>query len=472
MLFRWPGKSARPADSILHLGGNDHLRLADAYSGIGIFGTTGSGKTSSTLAQIVLGLHRHPAKPSLLVCPAKKSDLALHQDLHRRAGSKHRFLVFGEGQTFNFVDYLITRAGGVEALLPVLEDLNGLLTRGRTQTQDGFFQPVGIRTGMEAMRATKLAHGVTCPHHARDFVASAASTDDELDDDSRYAVQTLRQLAKVKGDEADRCLNYWAEERIRMGKSEKTLASVDAVAMNLLNQFTGGPVGRCMGGPTSTVTPEMLEQPTVLFLDFPALTGGAPNRLLLAAFMMTVNRYALQRDGGLPIVLIADEFAQFVNPGEDANMAAVLRSHLFGRVLVGQNLPQLAAQLGAGPGGLQEAQSLVANLATVFLHANSCKETNEHFSAVVGEEPVTTTGGTADTGEPFNLAGSLMGTWEPRVSVSFHTQYRRALLPQTFLQLKTGGPANGYEAEAVVLAANRKFGNGLSWKRVSIPQVI
>jgi hypothetical protein len=421
---------------------------------------------------MALGLLNHPEQPSLMVCPAKVSDLEQWRRWHRLSGGTHRFVVFGPGEAFNFLAYNLTAEGGVEALLPMLENLADLLTRNKPQSQDGYFRPQGVQQALQAIRAVHLATGTVSIQDVWQFLISAPATDEELDDGERYAVQTLRKLGEVPGGEADYCLDYWNVERIQLGKSEKTLASIHSVALQLVRPFLTGPVGQCMSGNLSTVTPETLEQPTVLFLNFPVLSGHESARLALATWVMSVNRYIQRRGDGRAIVQISDEHPQTVIRGEDAKMAATGRSAKAGRILVAQNIPQYAAQLGGGQDGQQEALSLIACMATVVLHANPCKETNAHFSAVVGEEPVTVTGGGVDAGEGYDLVGDLLGTWQPRVNINFHTQYRPAIPPQLFLQLKTGGKANAFTAEAIVLASNRQFRDGRSWCRVSIPQVL
>ncbi len=137
-------------------------------------------------------------------------------------------------------------------------------------------------------------------------------------------------------------------------------------------------------------------------------------------------------------------------------------------------MTQYAANLGGGEKGMQEAKSLLGCMGTVILCANGCAETNRHFGPdTLGYEPQLLFGGGTETGgEPFDAAGYMLGTWQPKAHYSFSQQLQPVLPPQTFLTLRTGGEANDFTVDAVVIAANRTFADGRPFKLVSLKQVL
>ncbi|MBA4066201.1 MAG: hypothetical protein C0501_21300 [Isosphaera sp.] len=473
-MFRRRRAPARD-DTLFNWGGGDRLTLHDAFAGVLLLGAPGSGKTSAGLGQLMAGIYAHPQEPSAFICPAKGGDLEQHLRWHKASRSRLPFFVFGEqtAQAFNWLGHAVAGRGGVGAAVPMLEAVQRLLTRGQALGGDAFFLPQGTMQLAEATRACWLGNKRVCVRDVHAFLASAPATDADLDDDTRFATQTLKRLAAVPGAEADRCLDYWTVEWPSTCRSEKTAAAIQATALQPVRQMLSGPVGETMGGPETTFAPEDLESGCVLYLDFPVLQGFEPYKLALATWTMAVNRYALSRpEGGRPIVVISDEYPQTALEGEDARIAATGRSARLAGVRIAQNLPQLAASLGGGDKGRQEAMALLGCMGHVVAFANACKETNEHFAGLAGHEMQTTYGGSSDGNEPFDAVGYMLGTWTPRATASFSQQMLPVLKPQEFLGLRTGGPGNKFLCDAVVFAANRTFADGRSIKRVTLRQVL
>lgn len=466
----WRRRSRAHSDEPLSLGGKDFLKPVAVNSGICILGAPGSGKTLVGLSALAKWLLALKSRPSFCICPAKASDKAQWMRWCHRAGRERDFVVFGPGQTFNWMEDAIRGPGGVEAAVPLLEAVQQIQTRNQPNSSDAFFHLQSLHRAVEVVRACWLGNGTVCPRDCQRFLDNAPATEEALHAEG-FAADTIRRLAKVPGDDADQCLDYHAVSWLNTRLSEKTAASIDAGTSMLFRSFLTGIVGQMLGGPTSTFAPEQLERGMALYIDAPVLARGLPHRTAQAVMMMCVNRYALARDGGRQIVVVADEHAQTVLQGEDAMIAATGRSHNLGRIYIAQNLPQYASSLGGGDKGRQEAQALLGCMGTVLLFANGCRETNQHFSDVLGNEPQMLFGGSVDTGgEPFDFAGHMLGTWEPKAHCSFNQNLQPVLPPQTFLTLETP-TANRLAAEAIVIVANRTFADGKSHKKVSFKQV-
>ncbi len=301
-LFRARGRE-RLAES-LPLGGKDSLHRKDVNAGVMVLGAPGSGKTTAALAQLVIWLAR--LGTSLVVSPAKASDREQTRRWCRRAGREDDFFVFGPGQTFNWLEYALRGPGGVEAAVPLLEAVQQIQTRNQPNGSDPFFRIQSLQRAVEVVRACWLGNGTVCPRYCQRFLDTAPATEEALHAPG-FAADTIRRLAEVPGDDADQCLDYHAVSWLNTRLSEKTAASIDAGTSMLFRPFLTGIVGQMLGGPTSTFRPEDLEGGMVLYIDAPVLTGGVPHRTAQAVMMMSVNRYALARRGGIQIVTIQDE---------------------------------------------------------------------------------------------------------------------------------------------------------------------
>lgn len=472
--MRWRRRRPARPPPVLDLGDGDAISLEDTHAGVLVTGAPGSGKTSAVAGRLTCGLHAHPARPSVVICPAKGSDLAQHRRWHALAGSPLPFLVFGAetGHAFNWLEYAVKGPGGVNAAVPMLQALQGLLTRNQPAGGDAYFLPQGLMHLTEAVRACWLGNKRVCVRDAHKFLASAAARVEELHAPG-FAADTLHRLKDVPGREADHCLDYWAESWLRTCASEKTAACIRSVAEQVVHPLMTGPVGDTLSGPDTTFSPGDLEAGAVLYLNYPVLHGFESYKLALAIWMMCLNRYALSRPGGRPLAAIQDEYPQTALEGEDARIAATGRSHGLSYVRVIQALPQLASCMGGGDRGRQEAMGILACHGHIIACANGCRETNEHFAGGQGMEMETVFSGSSDGGaEPFDPVRHALGLWQPRANVSFGPQLLPVLKPQEFLTLRTGGARNGYVCDALVFTANRTFANGRAFKRVSFQQVL
>ena len=113
--------------------------------------------------------------------------------------------------------------------------------------------------------------------------------------------------------------------------------------------------------------------------------------------------------------------------------------------------------------------SLLGNLATKIFHSNSDVATNEYASNLIGKNwrfGANISGGSStDPLRPF-YAGDAS-----QQGVAFHEHLDLEVLPRDFATLRTGGVANGFLVDGVVVQSGRQWqANGRTYLPVVFDQ--
>jgi TraM recognition site of TraD and TraG len=102
-----------------------------------------------------------------------------------------------------------------------------------------------------------------------------------------------------------------------------------------------------------------------------------------------------------------------------------------------------------GDAGRNRVASMCACLKTQILHQCSHEETRRAFSDAIGKHRITRTSNTRN----FGKGAPTHSETEQMVDDYW-------VLPDSATKLKTGGPANKYQVEAIVTKAGKRFSNG------------
>jgi hypothetical protein len=156
-------------------------------------------------------------------------------------------------------------------------------------------------------------------------------------------------------------------------------------------------------------------------------------------------------------VIWADEFHQYVN-SFDAHYLAQSRSHLGAMVTLTQSLSSIYAAFGTDA-GKHRAESLLANFAHTVVHpvdpdtAHWCvKKLGQRKESFIG-------GSMAPATDVFD---ALFG--QPKLTASFSENYASILQEAAFMHgMRTGGPANGFACDTVILKSGESFSSGENW---------
>lgn len=176
---------------------------------------------------------------------------------------------------------------------------------------------------------------------------------------------------------------------------------------------------------------------------------------------MILRRKAQGRDG--PVVIWVDEFQQFVN-SHDSHFLAQCRSHRGCMVMLTQSIHSIMGAM-RGENARSLALSLIGNAGHKVFH--SCDaDTARYASELLGREERTKISGNLQPAE--DAWEEMFGT--PKISTSFSNQWEAVLEPNVFMTLRTGGPQNGYQADAIVIKNGEPFPGGGNWRFCTFDQ--
>jgi type IV secretory pathway TraG/TraD family ATPase VirD4 len=475
-----------PSTPIRDWGNGEGFTIADALTGVAVFGATGSGKTSGTGTHLAMG-YLAAGFGGIVLC-AKQTERAQFEQWAEAAGRWNRrdqtgdLVIFdGSGrQRFNFLDWEASQAaagGGLTInVVALLEEIITALQPGKSGGGDDgqFWEDALHQLLMNAVELVQHAGRELSLSAMRDIVRSAPLSRHEakdvdwqkesacwffLEDAER---STAEAGAEVKADYAE-CRAYWLEDFANL--SEKTRSVITLMFTKLAQPFTTRPLRRLFSEDT-TIRPEDTFNGRIIIVDLSTQSYRLAGRIAALVWkycwqISVMRRPPARADEYLrPVFVWADEAAEnFLSRG-DAEFQAVARASAGCTVYLAQNISQYRRRLGDN----DAFESFIANLQAKFIH-QSTGPTCRWFSELLGESYVSITGISSGSNLPH---GEGDGSSNTGVNVS---EQKRPLLESSALStLKRGGPAYGFQTEAVCYKGGHIFRDGLPFKLLTFDQ--
>jgi hypothetical protein len=470
--FRKQGSLSLPEfhpDRMLCDWGDGHgLRLSDALTGVGVFGATGSGKTSGP-ARHLAHAYLKAGFGALILC-AKAEERRQWQGWVRAAGRADDLVIVNAAGDWrlNPLDWEAGRpgAGGGLAIntVALLDELAGAIA-GRTGQGDGggdaqFFNGAlhltnshlvnlvllaGMRMSLSLMRSIMISAPLTLPEAASDawnrqsvcaaMLRAADEATADKDSDTREDFETTR--------------DYWLREWPAL--SERTRSIVELMFAMLVQPFTTRPLRRLFCTDTNLTPEATFEEGKIIIIDLPVqqfrLAGRVANLVWKYCFQIAIMRRSPPGNGAFlrPAALFADEAQNFLTHF-DSEFQAVARSAGGCTVYLTQNRESLRNVLGND----DAVDSFLANLQCKIWCQNS-GETNEWAARLLGErwmQALSTNVGRSGEDRP-DLGPSL--------GVTQSDQRRFWVDPARFTVLRKGGRNNGRQVDAIVYLGGHLF---------------
>lgn len=463
-----------PLTVLREWGNGQGFRLADALTGVCVFGATGSGKTSGIAKHLALGYLANDFG-GLVLC-AKKEERQQWQQWARDTGREADLVVVnGGGQArFNFLDWEAARAGEGGGLtiniVALLDEIAGAIAGSAGKDEGG-----GDNKFFDDALHHLLTNLVDLPIFAglpvslpllRSIVTTAPTTLKDLQDPDWQKTSTCAAIiaeAEQKLDKQNKdliadfeeCKNYWLREFPVL--SDKTRSIIVLSFSMLVRPFITRPLRKLFSSDT-TVTPEDAFHGKIIIVDLPVqeyrLAGRVANLAWKYCFQVAVLRRMQPPKGYLrPVFLWADEAQNFVSDF-DAEYQAVARSAGGCTVYLTQNRESYRRVLGND----DAVDSLLGNLQAKFFCQNS-GDTNEWAAKLLGERWVSISG----TSVSRNEQGASGG-------VSRTEQRRYFVEPARFTTLKRGGDVYGFQVETIVYKGGHLFDDGLPFRLLTFNQ--
>jgi hypothetical protein len=451
---------------------HDPFTMRDLLNGgVAIVGRAGSGKTSGSgrkLADAIVGNRRTGG----LILASAPTDLGMWQEIFARAGRQKDLILFGPGHRhqFNVIDYQVRQKADArdiaKAIICIGEALDNDDSRSGGGEGDKFW-PIQVKRTLEtSIEIVRQALGrVTIPEIQR-FINTAALSPEQLTDpkwaDSFHNQCFRRAYGRAKSgiEQHDYQLanDFWLCEW--PGMNDRTRSSIQAGVLGPLHVFNQGIV-RSLLSEGTTITPEIVEKGKWIFVDMPIGQHGSSGAFVLSSLKYFTQRHILRRTirpDNNPIIIWCDEAQKVVNSA-DSFFLSESRKYAGCSIYLTQSMHAYFAAL-SGERGKNQAETLLTNFATKVFHAVGDPKTAEWASKLVGSSLQTFIGGSMQSGtDDYDaLTGKL------QFSSNFNQKFEPILQPNIYMHgMRTGGPANRFMVDGIVVRNGEPFSNGENW---------
>ncbi len=461
----------------------DTFTVQDSFVGLLCLGATGSGKTSATGTNLVLGMLRQGYGG--LVLTAKEADgRAFWERLCCQANRPGDLLVVSPetGLRFNPLDFELNRsgrgAGRCENVVHLLLTLVEIAERGSGRGErnsgsggDAFWKDAQRQLIRNAVEVVALATGSVSVTQLHRLILSAPQSVEEARSpswqDSSLCFSLLRDADQKTTNSSQRAdlalaMDFFLLEYPQLASRTRSIvvssftALTDTLSRGVLRELFGG---------ASDFTPTASEEGKVILVDLPAKEFGEVGTIANVLMKHCWQRAVERRDiaaSPRPVFLFADEAQNFLT-SYDMHFLATCRSARVATVLLSQNVSNFYAALGGGEAGRAHADSIFANLNTKVLHANGDSVTNEWAASLIGKaRQLFMNAGSSQEDDLFNAVTGFGPGSRGNAGVSEQLDYE--VPPSTFTRLRTGGEVNDRYVDSVVFRSGRPFAStGRNW---------
>ena len=458
-----------PAAALRDWRDGDYFRVADALTGVCVFGATGSGKTSGPAKFIA---HAYlSAGFGGVILTAKIEERNQWIEWAEKCNRLHdlRIVDVTGDQRFNFLEWEAARQEEGGGLTINIVALLGEIAKAIKGSEGGgggdakFFEDALHHMNTNLVDLVVFSGLSLSLPLMRDIVLSAPQTLDEAQSekwkDSSVCAAVLAEAAdKVaerdnEGEKADfaECRAYWTNEFPTV--SFKTRSIITLMFSMLTRPFTTRPLRRLFCEDI-TITPEDTFDGKIILIDLPVQEFRLAGRVAALAwkfcFQVAVMRRQPPQPGPegektyhRPVFLWADEAQNFITD-QDAEYQAVARSAGGCTVYLTQNRESYRRVLGND----DTVDALLGNLQCKIFCQNSSPGTNEWAAKLLGERYVY-----------IDSEGTSFSTQDASGSRSENTSEERRFYvqPSEFATLRRGGAVNDLYVEALVYNGGYQF---------------
>ncbi len=459
-----------PAAMLRPWGDGDGFRVADALTGVCVFGATGSGKTSGpakhlAYAYLSTGTETEPGFGGLILA-AKPEERRQWEEWAAKCNRTQDLIIVdtsGE-QRFNFLQWEADRAeegGGLTINVVALLDEIAKAIKGTTGQVSGgdakFFDDALHHMNTNLVDLVIFSDLALSLPLMRDIVLSAPQTLDEAQSEKWKATSVCAQVLQEAADRAAtldasaqadfaETRAYWLNEFPQI--SFKTRSIITLQFSMLTRPFTTRPLRRLFCEDIN-VKPEDTFDGKLILIDLPVQSFRLAGRVAAIAwkfcFQVAVMRRPPPAPGTphRPVFLWADEAQNFITE-QDAEYQAVARSAGGCTVYLTQNRESYRRVLGND----DTVDALLGNLQCKFFCQNSSPDTNDWAARLLGERYVYI----ESEGSSFSTGGD-----GGSASQNISEERRYYVQPSQFATLRRGGEPNDLFVEAIVYNGGYQF---------------
>ncbi|MGD9689528.1 MAG: type IV secretory system conjugative DNA transfer family protein [Phycisphaerales bacterium] len=449
------------------------FRLADAVCGVQVFGTTGSGKSTGSVAALLRAYLRNQFGMMLLT--VKPDDAATYRRLCAEAGRSADVVMLGplHDASFNFIsEAALGSAGLIGNLTAMLSTVSRIALGGEHGggREDGRFwmlmesrlltccAELLIRAG-EPVTTLGLERLVTGIPADREQVADGGWRE------RSFVYACLREAElDVSGpdDETEfrRLCDYFLLELATL--SSRTKSTVQASATALLDMFNRPVIRKLLSAPQPSFDMSMLQRGKILIVDCPVLVHQSMGRLvqlvLKHCFQLAQSRRDV-RASPRPVALVVDESHLLTDLEHDAAFQTTARGTRTCTVYATQSISNYLGEHGDGSAAVEaRVHALLTNLACHLFHQTTDTKTVEYAQALFGKRrQLLMNGGMNQRQDDWASAALGFGGPPPGRSAGFSEHVDWMVQASDFLDLARGGPDFGWTIEALLYQGGKTF---------------
>jgi hypothetical protein len=443
------------------------FHIADALTGVAVFGATGSGKTSGVAKHLALSYLANDFG-GLVLC-AKPEERRQWQEWAAETGRLDDLVIFdGSGEhKFNFMDWEARRSGEGGGLtlniVALLDEIASAVSSGAGSAEGGgdsqFWQDSLHHLNLNLVDLPIFSGLPVTLSLLRDIVNTAPKSQKEATSEEWqqasicYAILSKADANTQDGDAETRkdfeeCRSYWLQDYPNL--SEKTRSIITLMFSMLVRPFITRPLRQLFSSDTN-ITPEDTFNGKIIIVDLPVqeyrLAGRVANLAWKYCFQVAVTRRIKPNNEHLrPVFLWADEAQNFITRF-DSEWHAVARSAGGCSVMLAQTREALRSVLGND----DATDALLANLQCKFFCQNGSTDTNEWAAKLLGERYLDI------TSSSFSSSRDMKQSLNSSGGVNISEDKRFFVEPARFTTLKRGGERNNYQVEAIVYNGGYPF---------------
>lgn len=483
--------------------GSSFFTIRDAVEGIQIFGGIGSGKTSGSGRLVALKYLSQGFGG--LVLTVKPDEKELWEDYCRVTGRSDDLCVIEPGgkHFFNFLEFeSINSEQNISLTENIVQVIKTVIRASEEKsggrTDDPFWESALDMLMFNVIDLCQLAYGKVSIQQIYDIVMTAPKKEEESskasreEDDKKAFFKAYNAAQEKIAPQYEAWKQRYSEELLQMMEKDGTFdnqlfeAVPDARLMAFVDQFFAenyrnlsektrsiiefsfsGFLFRLLKEPfyslfchrPSTITPDDSLKGKIILINLPVKLYhkvGRDSQIMFKYIWQRAMEKRTIQQNDRPLFLWADEAQNFIHE-HDAEYQATARSSRIATVYISQNLPNYHAYMGGGKSEYK-VKSFLGTLATKIFHANADIETNVYASTLIGE------GYTEDNSRSTTVSGQFSASR----SVSYKLE--KMVRAEEFVSLKTGGPYNQFQTEALVHRQGKAFADKQNYKKMKFSQ--
>lgn len=490
--------------ALMHMADDDGREtswtIRQAVEGLQIFGGIGSGKTSGSGRMFALKYLRQGFGG--LVLTVKPDEKEMWQEYCHLAGRSQELVIIepNGNERFNFLKYETTTKNNelsiTENIVQVLKTvIQSSAEKSGGNRDDPFWESALDMLLFNSIDLCKLAYGSVTVDDLYKIVVTAPKKDgSETDEEERgnfnhawamalrlttekrtSYIESLDESVREQFDGDGELMNSEIERNVPEVRiltavdnffsqtyrtlNEKTRSIIEFSFSSFLFRLTKEPIYSLFCNGDSTVIPEDSLKGKIILINLPVKIYHKVGRDCQILFKYMWQRAMEKRnvsENDRPVFLWADEAQHFIHE-YDADCQATARSSLIATVYLTQNLPNYHANMG-GINSEYRVKSFLGTLATQIFHANTDIETNKYASALIGDEYYVEENQSESFGVQFSTSRGQKLT------------LKKAIRPEEFVKVKTGGKLNDHDVEAYVYVQGKQFASGKNYQKATFTQ--